>query len=187
MQKYIEELPKSAKEARLKNTMYYFNNKPCPNGHVDKRYTKTTNCVICDRERSKQRRKNNRERCIKLCKEWHEKNRDYVRYYNKKRSGQLAVRCRTSLNQSKHGKIQCTASIELISAFTGICCICGISENECGKRLCMDHCHETGSFRGWICDNCNVGLARFKDNINILKKAISYLEDNKSFSQNHNK
>ena len=40
----------------------------------------------------------------------------------------------------------------------------------------MDHDHATGKFRQWICDSCNTGLGRFKDDTRILKRAIEYLE-----------
>ncbi len=39
----------------------------------------------------------------------------------------------------------------------------------------MDHDHQTGKGRGWICDSCNTGLGRFKDDISILETAIEYL------------
>lgn len=39
-----------------------------------------------------------------------------------------------------------------------------------------DHDHETGKGREWICDSCNTGLGRFKDNIEILERAIDYLK-----------
>ena len=45
-------------------------------------------------------------------------------------------------------------------------------------QLVVDHCHKTGKIRGLICDSCNVGLGRFKDNIDNLKNAIKYLEKN---------
>ena len=41
---------------------------------------------------------------------------------------------------------------------------------------CLDHCHKTLKFRGWICKGCNIGLSRFYDSISILKKGIKYLE-----------
>ncbi len=54
----------------------------------------------------------------------------------------------------------------------------------CGKRtvvdvtakIVVDHDRGTGTGRKWICDSCNTGLGRFKDNITILKIAIKYLE-----------
>ena len=44
----------------------------------------------------------------------------------------------------------------------------------------MDHNHETGNAREWICDSCNTGLGRFKDDIELLKVAIKYLEKHDS-------
>lgn len=53
------------------------------------------------------------------------------------------------------------------------CAIC----NELFKtKAALDHCHKTGKIRGVLCINCNSGLGFFKDNIPILKAAISYLE-----------
>lgn len=60
-----------------------------------------------------------------------------------------------------------------------VCPICekgsipGITAN-----LVKDHNHDNGKARGWLCDSCNTGLGRFKDNIELLEKAISYLKEN---------
>ena len=43
-------------------------------------------------------------------------------------------------------------------------------------RIVADHDHDTGMGREWICDSCNTGLGRFKDDVKILKVAIEYLE-----------
>lgn len=52
---------------------------------------------------------------------------------------------------------------------------CFICNKEC--KLVVDHCHKTLQFRGLLCNLCNVGLGSFKDNIENLEKAISYLRD----------
>jgi len=61
-----------------------------------------------------------------------------------------------------------------------VCDCCGKSPLEPyrsqHKKLCLDHNHKTGEFRGWLCDSCNVALSRMNDDISILKKAIKYLE-----------
>lgn len=44
----------------------------------------------------------------------------------------------------------------------------------------FDHCHKTGKPRGFLCQNCNLGLGFFKDSIERLRKAISYLETKKA-------
>jgi hypothetical protein len=58
---------------------------------------------------------------------------------------------------------------------TGVCAICG-GVNKDGRRLAVDHCHKTGVVRGFLCAQCNHGLGSFKDNVQILKKAVEYLQ-----------
>jgi len=43
-------------------------------------------------------------------------------------------------------------------------------------NLVKDHDHITGNAREWLCDSCNTGLGRFKDDIKLLQRAIKYLE-----------
>jgi len=42
-------------------------------------------------------------------------------------------------------------------------------------RLKIDHDHRTGQVRGLLCHTCNAGLGMFKDNIELLHRAIMYL------------
>lgn len=58
-------------------------------------------------------------------------------------------------------------------AQSGRCAICGKPEN--GKRLAVDHDHETGEVRGLLCQNCNRGLGLFVDNPELLERASAYL------------
>ena len=60
------------------------------------------------------------------------------------------------------------------------CAICGKDalDNRRGNKidpLHVDHCHETNKLRDLLCYACNSGLGQFKDNIEILQKAIDYL------------
>ncbi len=43
------------------------------------------------------------------------------------------------------------------------------------SKIVLDHDHSNGRVRGWICDSCNTGIGRFKDDISLLEKAIIYL------------
>lgn len=61
----------------------------------------------------------------------------------------------------------------------GRCAICERLPSEIdvrAERLCIDHNHSTGTFRGLICDACNRGLGGFKDNLDSLRSAIKYLD-----------
>ena len=53
---------------------------------------------------------------------------------------------------------------------------CKICSKE-PKRLYIDHCHDSGKIRGLLCHQCNSGLGMFKDNINNLKNAVRYLNE----------
>lgn len=76
----------------------------------------------------------------------------------------------------RNGHTSCNATVgELEAAWTGKCGICGVPELECTKRLHLDHCHDAGCFRDWICSNCNTGLGHFKDSEELLVNALHHL------------
>lgn len=57
------------------------------------------------------------------------------------------------------------------------CFICGIHYKEAPKNtLVVDHCHTSGQVRGLLCNSCNAGLGMFKDSVEVLFKAVKYLE-----------
>lgn len=61
------------------------------------------------------------------------------------------------------------------------CAICQQKETRAGRtkgtvtRLCVDHCHKTNTVRGLLCHACNTAIGKFKDNADLLEKAIRYL------------
>jgi len=65
---------------------------------------------------------------------------------------------------------------ELLLKHLGKCAICKTDPLQTGgKRLAIDHCHETGKIRGLLCASCNRAIGMLKDNTDVLKKAIQYL------------
>ncbi|MBI5356430.1 Hpy99I family type II restriction endonuclease [Candidatus Collierbacteria bacterium] len=44
------------------------------------------------------------------------------------------------------------------------------------SKVVLDHNHRTGEIRGWVCDSCNTGIGRFKDDVGLIKRAIKFLE-----------
>lgn len=72
----------------------------------------------------------------------------------------------------------------LFMAQDGKCAICGGEDaghrNGEPKALAVDHCHETGKVRGLLCEACNQGIGKLKEDVTILQKAIQYLTDHRS-------
>lgn len=76
---------------------------------------------------------------------------------------------------------------EMMERQGGTCAIC---DQPCpsGKRLHVDHDHSCcpgikscgKCVRGLLCTNCNNGLGRFKDDVALLGKAITYLSSSNS-------
>jgi len=44
------------------------------------------------------------------------------------------------------------------------------------SKVVLDHNHRTGEVRGWVCDSCNTGIGRFKDDTELIKRAIKFIE-----------
>jgi hypothetical protein len=67
---------------------------------------------------------------------------------------------------------------------TYICPICLRGYDECkgmGGRCfptwVLDHCHDTLTFRGYLCHNCNKGV--FRDKIELYERKVKYLKDHR--------
>lgn len=64
---------------------------------------------------------------------------------------------------------------EMSAKQSGKCAICGNGDEVEGRRLAIDHCHNSGKVRGLLCGKCNRGLGLFYDKQELLENAISYL------------
>jgi Recombination endonuclease VII len=61
----------------------------------------------------------------------------------------------------------------MVETQDGRCAICGERPEE---RLRVDHDHATGELRQLLCNLCNVALANARDNPDLLRAMIAYLE-----------
>ena len=68
---------------------------------------------------------------------------------------------------------------QMLLAQGGKCAICGGTDgghrNGDPKALAVDHCHTTGKVRGLLCEACNTGIGKLKEDVEILQSAIRYL------------
>lgn len=69
---------------------------------------------------------------------------------------------------------------QLFEQQDGCCRICQTHQSSFKKALAVDHCHQTGKVRGLLCAGCNTALGGFRDKIQNLEKAITYLKDSQN-------
>ena len=77
-------------------------------------------------------------------------------------------------NRRRPAKLLARNEILLGRAKPDVCDVCGSTD-----RIVFDHCHNKGHARGWLCDRCNIALGCAKDDVNILRKLIVYIERNR--------
>ena len=142
---------------------YYQKNK-----HIIKKYSKEyRNKMLKTNQSYSLKIKNQR-------KEYYIKNRDkildYSKKYRKKYPDKFKIRKKLYSNKKY---IAYNIKPEEIKYF-GICPIC---KEE--KKLVLDHNHNTGKFRAFICNLCNSILGFSKDNDVLLNEMILYINKHK--------
>ena len=113
-------------------------------------------------EKARLNRLKNKERQDAKHKEWLAKNPD------NKRNGDLLRQYGINLNDYH----------KMLEEQKHLCKICKGPPTGKGV-LHVDHCHETGSVRGLLCNKCNIGLGHFNDSKELLQKALDYLTVNR--------
>jgi len=97
----------------------------------------------------------------------------FVRFYGKRQTESVCNKCRAYHNSVVRDlKIKYPQPNE--KNFQ--CPICKKKSFNKGMGACLDHNHETETFRGYICNKCNSALGFFEDNINYIRSALTYLE-----------
>lgn len=112
---------------------------------------------------------NNTRECNK-CGEVKDMEDFHVPYYKKNNEKGRSHTCKACIRKQNK---ETTALKKLHTPpKDGLCQLCETPS----KHLHLDHNHIDGSFRGFLCANCNQALGKFKDDVTKLKKAIQYLE-----------
>jgi len=125
--------------------------------------------AVVSREKARAKSRSQRDRTPQATraavKRWYDKNKDGRRHID-----------REKMLQKKYG-FGVAEYERMLAAQNGVCAICAKpygSKN--GYRLAVDHCHTTRTIRALLCNNCNNGLGRFKDDPVRLRKAAEYVE-----------
>lgn len=95
--------------------------------------------------------------------------------WRKANAAKVATKGRRA-NWKKYG-IDCGAAEAALAAHNnGHCQICGTRKPGGAGGWHVDHSHDSKKVRGILCSNCNRGLGHFKDNTDVMRMAIAYLE-----------
>ena len=94
------------------------------------------------------RKYNNKNTTKKRVKEYYENNKEELRGKNLKRMYGIDVDEYNTLLENQNN----------------VCAICK-KECESGKRLAVDHCHESNKVRGLLCTKCNTAIGLFDNSL----------------------
>lgn len=135
-------------------------------------------CCKCKQELSLHafnKRKGSKDGYQNICRECSkQKSKDYY-YENQERLlAKAKLRARSNHLLDRYGITEYDYNWLLLKQ-DGTCAICN---DICltFDNLSVDHDNKTGKVRGLLCNNCNTGLGRFRDDPKIMIKAIEYLE-----------
>ena len=64
----------------------------------------------------------------------------------------------------------------MLDSQNSLCYICETTFDEDNKAQ-VDHDHKTGKIRKLLCRNCNTAIGHMKEDIDVLKKSIKYIEE----------
>jgi hypothetical protein len=187
-------------EARERGLKRYFTGKPCPGGHIAERWVGSS-CVECQRlardpvknyQRVKAWRKLNPEARTEEARRYRakypEKTRVAANRWRKKHAERIrpieAAKAREKRKSDPEGNRRRVAKFKAKQEAKraeiagrprpSVCDLC----RGFNLRIVFDHCHQSGKFRGWLCDRCNKVLGLLKDDPALLRKMARYLERN---------
>lgn len=150
-------------EAKALGLRRYFTGIPCKRGHVCERRTSDKHCTECRKSQISDHYQNNREKYLIYSANRRKKNPDYF----------------TLMKRKKEFNISIEEQLSMLSAQGNKCAICGClpcdDRNLRRRQLCLDHCHDTGEVREFLCAKCNTAIGGFNDNPALLTAAADYL------------
>jgi len=78
--------------------------------------------------------------------------------------------------QKEHSRTVSTLKKMHPKPVDNVCESCG----DVAEKICLDHSHKTGEFRGWLCEGCNHSAGKSNDDPVKLEKLAEYLRERSS-------
>jgi hypothetical protein len=141
---------------------YYVSAQPCSKGHLGTRYTKNGTCCECQLNASqKWKTPRKAELSAKVVARTTARYRTDPAYRE-----MLKTRVKTNW-RAVNGLPEPTRPAPVV------CECCGRAPYN--SNLVLDHDHQTGAFRGWLCNQCNLGLGQIGDTLDSVERLRAYL------------
>lgn len=102
---------------------------------------------------------------------WALKNPDYAKNKAKRDRQQKPERIKAIRLKSRYKVLPSRKCPEYCE-----CCGIPFAETTTHHGACFDHDHKTGKFRGWLCNDCNMGLGRLGDCREGVLRMLDYLD-----------
>ncbi len=133
--------------------------------HPRGRFGKQSQCRECYKDKSRRHYQQNKLERVAASKRWREANPE--KWAETKRRSKVKI---------KFG-MEWGDYLTLLSERGEVCWICGATDPGRGRKsMCVDHDHGTGMVRGLLCFDCNDGIGRFRDDPELLRSAVRFLE-----------
>jgi Autographiviridae endonuclease VII len=120
---------------------------------------KRPRCIACSKKRQAEWRARNREKTRRKHKGWRDANPEKTLEYSMSRYSITVEQYQDRLDEQN-----------------GLCACCGKPASTGPRRLLVDHDHNTGQIRGLLCRRCNTGIGMLGDDVEGVRRALSYLE-----------
>jgi Recombination endonuclease VII len=138
-------------------------------------------CIVCNkaarRERTARNPEPHRERARRWAAENPERRAAYAAEYRNRPDRKRAMR---DLYYRRTYGITADQADEILASQNGCCAICCKPAPERLASMHLDHDHETGQIRGFLCLDCNHGLGKLRDSPDLLLRALVYLRQQTS-------
>ena len=168
---------KTAKEQGLK----HYHGKPCKKCNETLKYVSNWSCVSCETQRTKDRDPEVFKRYIKS-----DKGQEWLKDYRRSdvyRCGQGKWKRRhyDKHKDKYHGynlkKYNLTPEEydQMYKDQDGKCYVCNKEEAR-GRKLAVDHNHDTGHNRKLLCSKCNTALGLLKEDTETMQNLIEYVK-----------
>ena len=135
-------------------------------------------CKACNLAEKKRRYHADPESMKERVKQWQQENAERVNAFHRERRSRPEVKRkqRDAYYRRKHG-ISVDEADAILEAQNNRCAICKRETPERLASMHLDHDHKSGKIRGFLCIDCNHGLGKFRDEPDLLLRALVYLRE----------